>query len=429
MKKIIILALLVLAVVVIPPYFIGSTVESEFRAQIAKANINPSYDIAITEYNKGWFSSQGEVEVTVAFPSKAGSPVKVKVIQAMQHGPILWQGETMAFGLMDAIINIELPEKIQAELDEATGSTDNILLITARAGFDFATQTQLILNTFTIEKDGTKVNVKPAKGHFSYDMNGHIEGALTWDGMSIKENSGKAFSVGSVTMDTKQRLVSGEMFSPTALFNGHFTANLSSFDVSNGHSPDKTSLQDVKINATSEINQGLAKITVLFGMKQLEAIQQTFKNIVYDMSFDNLDVEALKQMNQIIAESQGENPMMLAAKMQGLLPSLLAKTPIIKINKMGMNTQTGDIDSNMTITIDKDVYDVNNPMTMMIAVKADAQGYAPEAFFAGLGMGGKIEQMIQQKFLVRAQENIKFEFSFKAGQALLNGQPMPLGGM
>jgi uncharacterized protein YdgA (DUF945 family) len=451
MKKIIILALIVIAVLVIPPFFIGSTVESQFRDQITKANVNPAYQIVITDYQKGWFSSQGEVEVTFAFPSKTASPFPVKVTQNLQHGPILWQGESISYGLMDAVIKVKLPKEIQAVLADVASSNNNanndansdansdtikttaldtqILSITARTSFDLSTESQLVLKAFAIEKDGTIVDVKSATGHFNITTDGQIDGALDWGGMSINEALGTAVNIGKVTMDTKQRLVSGQMFSPTALFNGHLNANLASYNMTSSYAAQKTALQALNLKATSDINDGLAKIAVVVTMKQLEAIQQNFKEIVYDMSFDSLDVEALKQINQIVADSKGDSPMMLTAKIQGALPGLLAKIPVIKINKMGMETQAGNINSNMTITIDKDLYNVNNPMTMMMAVKADAQGHAPEAFFTSLGMSAKIEQMLQQNFVVRDNENIQFEFSFKAGQALLNGQVMPLGGM
>ena len=68
-------------------------------------------------------------------------------------------------------------------------------------------------------------------------------------------------------------------------------------------------------------------------------------------------------------------------------------------------------------------------MTMMFAMDADAKGQAPEAFFANLGMGAQIEQMVQQNFIVRDNDLLKFNFSFKQGQAVLNGNPIPLGGM
>ena len=80
----------------------------------------------------------------------------------------------------------------------------------------------------------------------------------------------------------------------------------------------------------------------------------------------------------------------------------------------------------MEVSINQDLYDTNNPMTMMVALNAIANGEGPEEFFTNLGMGGQVEQMVQQNFLVRSAGKLKFDFSFKQGQALLNGNPIPL---
>jgi len=43
-----------------------------------------------------------------------------------------------------------------------------------------------------------------------------------------------------------------------------------------------------------------------------------------------------------------------------------------------------------------------------------------------MGMGGQVEQMIQQNFLIKSSDKLTFDFTFKQGQALLNGNPVPL---
>ena len=43
-----------------------------------------------------------------------------------------------------------------------------------------------------------------------------------------------------------------------------------------------------------------------------------------------------------------QNPMIASAKIQGLLPQLVEKNPIVKINKLGVITDSGEIVSDLT---------------------------------------------------------------------------------
>jgi len=428
MKKIIIVILLLITAIVITPFFIGSNVESQFRAQIAKINSNPTYELTITDYKKGWFRSGAELEMSLKMPQMESFP-KFKATQDMQHGPILWQVDGLGLGLMDSEIEFEIPQDLQDELKKVDGLEEKVLFITSRTAFDLATTTHIHLNEFTVKTDENEINTKPAQGQFSYNMQGHIEGQLNWKGLSITQSGTKALSLGEITIETKQQLVNGEMFSPTAIFDGFFTFALSNLNFSGDTPAEAIEMQELQLKVTSDIKTELANIGIVANVKTLHAISQTFEDLTYDISLENLDVVSLQKINQLVSDSQGGDPMAMAANVQSLLPQLIEKGPLLKINKIGVQTHAGEIDSNLTLGINQDIYDANNPMTMMLAVDADAKGFAPEAFFTGLGLGANIEQMVQQNFLVRDQEKLSFVFSFKSGQALLNGAPMPLGGM
>ncbi|WP_444995038.1 YdgA family protein [Aliikangiella sp. IMCC44359] len=431
MKKLIIL-IIATAILLIPPYFIGSKVETILRDQIKKSNVNPSYQIEITDYQKGWFSSSAKMTIALKLPSNISNtpePVHITVNQNMQHGPLLWKVDGIGIGLVDAIIDFELPKELQSELDKIEELNKDTISITSRTNFDLSTKTKLALKPFTINKEGAVISVKEGTGSFEYDMSGRIAGDSTWQGMSVKDGAEKSFEFGKVTFDIDQQLVIGEMFSPDAIYAGDFNTNITSIALNTNNPAENFSLQNLNLLAKSDVNKEIANIKVVVNMKTLESFQQEFKDLVYDLSFENLDTQVLRKINQALVESQeNADPMQSMAKVQGLLPQLIAKNPIIKINKLGVITKDGEIDSDLELAFDQEVYDPNNPMSMMLAIDAQAKGHAPEAFFTGFGLSQQIEQMIQQKILVRDNNNLTFNFTFKSGQALLNGAPIPLGG-
>ncbi|TQV89799.1 YdgA family protein [Aliikangiella coralliicola] len=430
MKKIIILIFAIAAIVLITPFFVGSKAETAIKDVYAKVNENPTYQLKITEYNKGWFYSDAKLELVLTLPQEISIP-PVVVTQKMQHGPFLWTSGGFGTGLVDTIFGVELPAELQAELDKIKEIDENTISITSRMAFDSSVDSQVVVKPFVVNHEGVTVDVKAADIQSSLQKSGKMTGNGYWDGMSVTESDVKMLEIGKMSLSMDQNLVSGEMFSPLALFEGDFNVSLANLNVNGKNPGESLGIKDFAITAKSDINEKLANINVVFGAKTIEAIQQTFTDLTYDISFENLDTEVLQELNKIMIESQsnaGGNPMAAAAQVQGLLPKLVEKGPLIKINKFGVNTAAGEIDSNLRFTIDKNIYDAANPMTMMIAIDADAKGHAPEAFFAGLGLGPNVEQLVQQNFLVRDQGNLKFEFTFKSGQALLNGNPMPLGG-
>ena len=425
MKKILILVAVLAAILLVTPFFIGSKVESVIREQVEVAKQYPTYDIKISEYNKGWFSSTAKFELSVKMPmdpTAAPQDVSFEVVQDMQHGPVLWQSGGLGFGLADADINFNLPQELQSELNKVESINDDTLTITSRTAFDLSTDTRFKLNPITMNSDGAEISVKSAEGNFAYTMDGHIEGSSQWQGMTVVENN-KNMEMGVMTMTIDQQLVSGTIFAPDALYVGDFEIKLDSIDVD---AEQEFNLNKLSIYANSDVKDERAKIA--FGMKteSVNAIGQQFDDLQYDLTLENIAMETLQELNQALIQSQGADPMVAAAQMQALLPKLMQTGPVLN-NNIVVKTAQGPISTDIVLKVDQEVYDINNPMTMMIAVDAEAKGNGPEAFFAAFGMAETIEQLVQQKMLVRDESNLKFDFTFKQGQPLLNGQPMPMG--
>ena len=56
-------------------------------------------------------------------------------------------------------------------------------------------------------------------------------------------------------------------------------------------------IENIFMAFDSALNNDLFNFNIKLGAKSVSAIQQSFKDLIYDLSFENLDIEAVKQLN------------------------------------------------------------------------------------------------------------------------------------
>ncbi|WP_196141130.1 YdgA family protein [Aliikangiella sp. G2MR2-5] len=427
MKKLLIIIILLAAILLGAPFFIGSSAESQVRQMYTSIDEHPAISLKLTEYQKGWLESAAKVELSFEAPEFNEVP-RIVFTQKIYHGPILWKANGFGLGIADSIYGAELPDDVKAELAKVDSINEDTFKVTTRIGFGGSFESHLALKPFSFEKDNVKLDVEAANIDSNFDASGIIKGEGHWGGMTVTKEGNEAFTMKGMTLSSNQTLISGTMFSPDMLTAGDVKFSIEQINVVGENPGQNVKVGDAYINADSSVEAGLMNFSLVFGAKSIDAIGKSFTDLIYDISFDNLDIESVQELNKLASDPVLKtNPMAGMAKIQGMLPQLVEKNPIIKINQLGVVTPEGDISSDLVFAIDQELYDANNPMTMMFAMDAKAKGHAPELFFTQMGLGGQIEQMIQQNFLVRDNGQLKFDFMFKQGQATLNGQPMPMG--
>ena len=60
MKKLFIIIILLAGILLVSPFFVGSSAEAQLRDMYSKLNEHPSLNVEVTEYNKGWFTSNAK---------------------------------------------------------------------------------------------------------------------------------------------------------------------------------------------------------------------------------------------------------------------------------------------------------------------------------------------------------------------------------
>jgi len=425
MKKILILVAGIL--LLSAPFFVGSTAETRIDELLEKYNVNPSIQITKLSYDKGWFSSTAKYQVEVVMADDQNLPdmPNFKISQALFHGPVLWKHNGLGFGLMDSTETIDLPDdwkKIQ-----------DAFLISSRVAFDGSFDSIITLDSIDIDELGIKVSLMPASGQVQVSKTGHIKVNFDWQGLKAEKLNAGSLEIVGIHLNADQQLIKGELYSPTALYTGNFISTVETVSLIAAAPGASADLSNIEITADSQAREDVIDVNVAFKIAEINAVNQKITHFIYDLSMLNLDIDAMMEFNTLMVDSQQNlqnNPAQalteLYTKAQAILPKLLAKDPELRINNLGFTVEEGTITSEMTLVIDKDKFQIENPDSIIGAVKVDSTGQAPEAFFVKFGLGPSIDAFVQQQLLTRDGANVGFEFKMVDGKTLLNGNEIPL---
>ncbi|MFT5452977.1 MAG: hypothetical protein ACI9N9_002475 [Enterobacterales bacterium] len=426
MKKVLILAVIVIGILSVP-YFVGSAAEAHIDKMLEKYNQNPTFKVTKVSYNKGWLTSTAsyELELILMADQQIADMPKFTLSQTLFHGPILWKHDGLGFGLIDSIETIDLPEDWQ-QIQDA-------LLLSSRISFDGSIDASATLDSVAINEQGMSINIMPASGSFTLSNDGHITTNFDWEGLKAEENGQGGLELSAFHFDIDQQLVKGEVFSPTAIFSGTFNSTVDNVSIISAIPGTSATLSKIAITAESEIQDDVMNINMAFNIAEINAANQRLTNVIYDLSMLNLDLETMQEFNKLMIDSQTAtqiNPEAslaeLTENLESILPKLLAKNPVLKINNLGFTVEEGDVVSELTMSIDKDKFQADNMDTLITAVKMDSTGSAPSALFVKFGLGPMIDGFVAQQLLTQIDTHVSYEFKMVNGETIVNGNPIPL---
>ena len=421
MKKILIASIFALAVLALAPRFIGATAEDKIRDLYLQANQHANVNFEIVEYNRGWFSSDLKVELKFVSPGVPQSErFDFTVIHHMQHGPLLWKTAGLGVGLVDTVYGIELPPKAQADIQQY----QNVMNATSRMSFDGSSQSTVKINPFSYDDEGTTIDVRSGEFESRLEMPARLTLDGNWKGITITDQDNSKVQLVDLSIQMEQTSINGEFFGAKALFEGDMQMVFENIHIS-GDNP--VIIENFSTLSSNKFRDDVVDYSVVFGIDKLSAIGQEFSDVAYSISMESFSTEVILRMQEIMGENNSSDPTAILQNFQELLPKLIERNPVIKVDRFGMNTAAGKMESSVTISVAQEKYDANNPMSLMMAIDAVASGYAPESFFNDLGMVSEINSYVQQNLLIRDGDQLRFNASFKDGQVLLNGAAIPLG--
>ncbi|WNC72236.1 YdgA family protein [Thalassotalea psychrophila] len=430
MKKRLI-ATAVVSGLLVAPYFAGKLAQTEMENMLAKMQNLPNATVSIENYHRGWFSSTADIVATISqdLPEQV-EPLQITLTskQILQHGPILWQSNGLGFGLVDIDYNFDIAHNQNDTLEFNHTFSKDKLDSYVRIGFTGTMTSSMNLQAFQVSTEQGTFDIHAMNIDSSMTKDGQLQFSGDWQGLDFSEFDDKVLSIGKMQFSADQQVVRGDLLSYNALTVGDSNFTLASLDILGPIESEKISMKDLNVISTSHEKDGLMYADADITVANINAVGQEFKDFSYLVSFNKLDLDVYQEFqNVLVSNNAQQDPNHMIMQIQALLPKLLAAGPELKIKKLGMQTEQGEIASQLNIEFDQDLLDANNPMTIIMALKADANGKAPVEFFNAIGMQQNIEALIMQNMLVADEAEVKFDFTFANGQALINGMPIPLG--
>ena len=425
MKKLFIIILLLIAGILISPKFIGEIVEKEYQIALDKINENPAITIQSATFNRGWFSGNAVIKMTVLFHHEEIEDFNIIVEGNLSFGPIVFTDEGLNFALshskssfdfMDLTADKEIEDFIKHKIH-----------ISALLTFSRDIITHIAIDEASKEVDGNTIVSTKAFGEFVLENENKLYGDFNWGGLTAT-TAEENFIIGPVSFSLDQTLVSGSYYQGNAISTGNFDFVLSSIESKDAANTPVLLVNNALISVMSSVENDLMEIKVGYAIDKLESLGQQFANVNLDIVFENLHINVMQDINTFLTSLTDDEAFSSSNmnKISALTASMLENDPVIEVKDLSVETPKGKIASAMQVQVDKKQYDPSNVMSIVAAINATAQGKAPMAFFTHLGLQPMIETYIEQGFLIKNEDEISVNLKYSQGQLNVNGNVMSL---
>jgi len=424
MKKLLVILLVVITVIAVSPKFIGILVAGERQSLISKLNEAEGIEVTSKNYSAEWFGATSVLEITLQFANDGLADITIVVDEVLSFGPIIITDNDWYLALGHSEISFRSPEGLLD--DEIMTFINEKVHVSATFTFTDNIVTNIITDEVSFEDGDTQFVAHPSSGQFSLANKKDFVGELNWDGLELKSTDGR-FVIGGVVMDTQQTLVSGSYLKGTAILSGD-----AKFLVDNIHYSDLTgsevfALQQLLFTTSVAIKDDLLALSLAYGAEQINTVGQTFKQPNLDIVLADIDVNALQELNTLLANlpanvAEQGMPAEVSKAIAELADKFLAKDPSLKITDLSLVAEQGKIASDFNLKIDKDRFDSQNLLSVMSALNADAKGNAPADFFTQFGLTPMINNFVEQGYLIKKDSELSFVANYSKAQLHLNGK-------
>lgn len=433
MKKLALTIGAVLGAVLIAPKFVGGVVENKYNDILDQLGQNPSIEITSKQFSRDWFSGTSIVRLKLAGQYAALNDIEFVVKEDLSFGPVIFeQGLSFNLARSQATISFDgaLVDKLEdKDLAEISQALQENLLITSHINYSMDMISHLTLNEIVKEQDGNKFKFGKLTGDFTLTDEKFATTDILWQGLEFSGPKASV-NVAPVTIELEQELITGNYYAGDAFVVGGGSIKVPAISVKQPSGEQVFSLTDLVLTGDSSLNNNLVDMTINYNVKEVNVAEQVYKNGNLSVDVTKLDAEVLKELNSTLTQlSSQKDPQagaMVGMQMMMIATKLLENNPEITISDLSVETTDGKIQSDMFVAIDNKVYNPNNPMTLVGALKANAKGKGPAQFFEKMGLKEMLDMYVEQGLLVKENNDLSFSVQFEQGQLNVNGKPMPL---
>jgi hypothetical protein len=424
MKKLLIVLLVVITVVAVSPKFIGTLVADERQSLISKINEAEGVEVSSKSYSAHWFGATSVLEVTLQLVDEGLGDIVITVDEVLSFGPIIITDNDWYLALGHSDISFRSPAGLVD--DEIMNFVNEKMHISATFTFTDNIVTNISTDEVTFEDGDTQFVAQSSSGKFSLANKKDFSGELNWGGLELKSTDG-SFVIGNVVMDTQQHLVSGNYLEGTAILSGDAKFLVDNINYSDITGSEIFALKKLLFTTSVAIKNDLLALSLAYGAEQVVTVGQTFKQPNLDIVIADVDVNALQELNTLLANlptnvaEQGMSAEVSKAIAE-LADKFLAKDPSLKITDFSLIAEQGKIASDFNLTIDKTRFDSQNLLSVMSALNADAKGNAPVEFFTQFGLMPMIDNFVEQGYLTKKDSELSFVAKYSQAKLHVNGK-------
>ena len=429
MKKLFITLMLVVALCLILPKIFGGIVKEEYHNTIAQLNEHPAINAKINNFTLSWFSGTARSEITFIIAEDDIEEVSIIIEDTLDFGPIILANEKVYFGMSHINSSVKLNTDVGEFNQLITDFISKNVKMTSLFTFSKDIVSTIEVASINETIDGETISSKPAYGEFTLANMRSFEGAFNWGGLTISQENSQV-EIGALSFESQQQAISGNYFQGDTLSTGFFKLHLDSLVVNEEKDAAVLTMNGLSLIADTRVDDDLMEVSVVYHVDKLTSAGEEFTNADFDLKITRLDVETMQEVNSIFADltnnieqlSAQNNMMQLTA----LAEKLIIKEPQIIVENLSVETPEGKVKSDLIVTIDKDIFDAKNIMSLMTAMSAKANGSSPEALLSKYGLDAAVNQYIQQGLLMRDKTELRFNALFTKGQLEVNGKSVPL---
>lgn len=411
----------------ISPKFIGSIVKTEYQSGLDKLNENPAITINSNTFTQHWFGGKSITEMTILLEAEELENITVLIDESLSFGPIIFTDDGIKFALSYSKADIDFKELLMD--DEISTFINDKVHLSGLLTYSKNLVSTILIDEIAKEIDGNKIESAKVVGHFTLENENRLYGNFNWAGLTATTGD-ENFSISAVKLSLDQTIIAGDYYQGNAISTGDFDFSIAAINANDATGNSVLKLNNLLINAISTVTDGLMQITMNYRADKLMSAGQQLENANLDIAFNSLNIKVMQEINTLMTELSAGGDEMFNAENMGKISVLTAKLlvddPVIEIKDFSVDTPEGKIESAMQVSVDKNIFDATNMMSIMAAVNANANGKAPMPFFAKLGLTPMIDMYVEQGLIIQKEQELSFKVNYVQGQLNVNGKVISL---
>lgn len=473
MNKIVVLVVVLLAAAAagLPPIVGGST-ESTLRTHIAQMDENPMFAIQVAEYDRGWFSSQARIEVSidenyaelldagadasgteaVDFPTDQTISIPVDIA----HGPvILMNGPYFGWSRLHAVLD---------------DSDDLIASATEELGLEYLAELHgqvSFLGTFSFDGNVPPIEYLDESGQLSFsgfNTEGTFRNSTLITESELErlemDSAGTALTVANLTMESDTNRINH------LLWSGDFDAEVETVMITDtlAGADGAIELAGLRFAGNADLDDSGELLdmaaTYAADIIRIPSEDSEVTDAELTIGFANMSVEGLTNYYETMLAFDPNRAEAAAMALSDIATSILEHNPAISLDPIRFTLDGEPLTAAVTVqtvNTDQGNLDLSNWLVLLGLIEASAelnasknliQQIAREAAIAQARMadptqlppGDEIEaqaaanadfmliSLITERYLIEDGDNYKTEIGYANGDLRINGMPFPLGG-